>query len=125
MNSDAVKLFESLQKLKVTEENKEEVEKIKQDIRNKDFKKALERIEKIQNSPAKKESVAKDTTKNSDTKETSKRGRKKKVTEKETKQEVKKEEKEPKIDCSKVKKCDNILVEWRVLWNFVSHQKIL
>ena len=57
MNSDAVKLFESLQKLKVTEENKEEVEKIKQDIRNKDFKKALERIEKIQNSPAKKESV--------------------------------------------------------------------
>ena len=100
MNSDAVKLFESLQKLKVTEENKEEVEKIKQDIRNKDFKKALERIEKIQNSPAKKESVAKDTTKNSDTKETSKRGRKKKVTEKETKQEVKKEEEEPKIEAT-------------------------
>ena len=100
MNSDAVKLFESLQKLKVTEENKEEVEKIKQDIRNKDFKKALERIEKIQNSPAKKESVVRNTVKNSDTKETSKRGRKKKVTEKETKQEVKKEEEEPKIEAT-------------------------
>ena len=100
MNSDAVKLFESLQKLKVTEENKEEVEKIKQDIRNKDFKKALERIEKIQNSPAKKESVAKNTVKNSDTKETSKRGRKKKVTEKETKQEVKEDEEEPKIEAT-------------------------
>ena len=100
MNSDAVKLFESLQKLKVTEENKEEVEKIKQDIRNKDFKKALERIEKIQNSPAKKKSVVRNTVKNSDTKETSKRGRKKKVTEKETKQEVKKEEEEPKIEAT-------------------------
>ena len=100
MNSDAVKLFESLQKLKVTEENKEEVEKIKQDIRNKDFKKALERIEKIQNSPAKKESVVRNTVKNSDTKETSKRGRKKKVTEKETKQEVKEDEEEPKIEAT-------------------------
>ena len=100
MNSDAVKLFESLQKLKVTEENKEEVEKIKQDIRNKDFKKALERIEKIQHSPAKKESVAKNTVKNSDTKETSKRGRKKKVTEKETKQKVKEDEEEPKIEAT-------------------------
>ena len=48
MDNYAVKLFESLQKLKVTDENKEEVEKIKQDIRNKNFKKALERIEKIQ-----------------------------------------------------------------------------
>ena len=45
-----LKLFESLQKLKVTEENKAEVEKIKQDIRKKDFKKALDRIEKIKNS---------------------------------------------------------------------------
>ena len=41
MDNYAVKLFESLQKLKVTDENKAEVEKIKQDIRKKDFKKAL------------------------------------------------------------------------------------
>ena len=76
MNSDAVKLFESLQKLKVTEENKEEVEKIKQDIRNKDFKKALERIEKIQNNTSKVEK-----NNNATNKETNKRGRKKKKTE--------------------------------------------
>ena len=50
MDNYAVKLFESLQKLKVTDENKAEVEKIKQDIRKKDFKKALDRIEKIKNS---------------------------------------------------------------------------
>lgn len=63
MNNDAVKLFESLQKLKVTDENKEEIEKIKQDIRNKDFKKALERIEKIQSGNNKTESK-KNTVKN-------------------------------------------------------------
>lgn len=50
MDNYAVKLFESLQKLKVTDENKAEVEKIKQDIRKKNFKKALDRIEKIKNS---------------------------------------------------------------------------
>ena len=50
MDNYAVKLFESLQKLKVTDENKAEVEKIKQDIRKKDLKKALDRIEKIKNS---------------------------------------------------------------------------
>lgn len=50
MDNYAVKLFENLQKLKVTDENKAEVEKIKQDIRKKDFKKALDRIEKIKNS---------------------------------------------------------------------------
>lgn len=50
MDNYAVKLFESLQKLKVTDENKAEVEKIKQDIRKKDFKRALDRIEKIKNS---------------------------------------------------------------------------
>lgn len=50
MDNYAVKLFESLQKLKVIDENKAEVEKIKQDIRKKDFKKALDRIEKIKNS---------------------------------------------------------------------------
>ena len=50
MDNYAVKLFESLQKLKVTDENKAEVEKIKQDISKKDFKKALDRIEKIKNS---------------------------------------------------------------------------
>lgn len=69
MDNYAVKLFESLQKLKVTDENKEEVEKIKEDIRNKNFKKALERIEKIQNNTSKVE-------KNNNA--TNKRGRKKK-----------------------------------------------
>ena len=76
MDNYAVKLFESLQKLKVTDENKEEVEKIKQDIRNKEFKKALERIEKIQNSTSKVEK-----NNNTNNKETNKRGRKKKKTE--------------------------------------------
>lgn len=55
MENYAVKLFESLQKLKVTDENREEVEKIKQEIRNKEFKKALDRIEKIQNASTKKD----------------------------------------------------------------------
>ena len=73
MDNYAVKLFESLQKLKVTDENKEEVEKIKQDIRNKNFKKALERIGKIQISTSKVEK-----NNNATNKETNKRGRKKK-----------------------------------------------
>lgn len=55
MENYAVKLFESLQELKVTDENREEVEKIKQEIRNKEFKKALDRIEKIQNASTKKD----------------------------------------------------------------------
>ena len=76
MDNYAVKLFESLQKLKVTDENKEEVEKIKEDIRNKNFKKALERIEKIQNNTSKVEK-----NNNTNSKETNKRGRKKKKTE--------------------------------------------
>ena len=38
MDNYAVKLFESLQKLKVTDENKAEVEKIKQDIRKRILK---------------------------------------------------------------------------------------
>ena len=74
MDNYAVKLFESLQKLKVTDENKEEVEKIKQDIRNKNFKKALERIEKIQINTSKVEK----NNNNATNKETNKRGRKKK-----------------------------------------------
>jgi len=74
MDNYAVKLFESLQKLKVTDENKEEVEKIKEDIRNKNFKKALERIEKIQINTSKVEK----NNNNATNKETNKRGRKKK-----------------------------------------------
>lgn len=91
MNNDAVKLFESLQKLKVTDENKEEVEKIKKDIRNKDFKKALERIEKIQNSSKNVED------KKTEPKETKTKGRKKKT----AKVEDKKSEEENKEDVEK------------------------
>lgn len=91
MNNDAVKLFESLQKLKVTDENKEEVEKIKQDIRNKDFKKALERIEKIQNSSKNAEE------KNTEQIETKTKGRKKKT----AKVEDKKSEEENKEEVEK------------------------
>lgn len=91
MNNDAVKLFESLQKLKVTDENKEEVEKIKQDIRNKDFKKALERIEKIQSTSKNVED------KKTEAKETKTKGRKKKT----AKAEDKKSEEENKEDVEK------------------------
>ena len=73
MDKYAVKLFQSLQNLKVTEENKDEIEKIKTDIKNKDYKSALERIEAMQ----KKENEEK---KNKDSKENNtskKRGRKK------------------------------------------------
>lgn len=94
MNSDAVKLFESLQKLKVTDENKEEVEKIKQDIRNKDFKKALERIENIQKSNQKVEE------KKIEQKETKSKGKEKNNVSS-TKQEEKKKETKVKTDTKK------------------------
>ena len=73
MDKYAVKLFQSLQNLKVTEENKDDIEKVKTDIKNKDYKSALERIEAMQ----KKENEEK---KNKDSKENNtskKRGRKK------------------------------------------------